>query len=111
MSVKVSAIQRLRVIASQDTAKYDSRRVREKPHEHRAKNTSGDALYWRPPSVLPLFIALPWLRLPALPIDEHHRRRNAANKGIDFLRLRVKRKKKIKEEFLTCFAQPRKTLA
>src|SRR5581483_4372920 len=71
------------------------------------KNTSGDALYWRPPSVLPLFVALPWLRLPALPIDEQHRRCNAANEGIDFLRLVVKRKRRLKTKFLPCFAQPR----
>jgi hypothetical protein len=56
--------------------------------------------------VLPLFVALPWLRLPALPIDKHHRRCNAANKGIDFPRRRVKRKKKNKSEFLPRFAQP-----
>jgi hypothetical protein len=48
--------------------------------------------------VLPWFDALPWLRLPALPIDEGHRRREAANEGIDLLRDRVKRKKKIRRK-------------
>src|SRR6185437_7369468 len=77
---------------------------------NKVKNTSGDALFGVPRvCCLGLLLCL-GLRLPALPIDEHHRRRNAANKGIDFLRLRVKRKKKIREEFLTCFAQLPTTL-
>ena len=110
MSVKVSAIQRRRVIVFKNTAARRILRARENPHEHWPENTSGDALYWRPPSVLPFLLLCLGLRLPALPIDVDHRRRNAANKGIDFLRLRVKRKKKIREEFLTRFAQLPMTL-